>query len=96
MRPSICICMCASSFLLTHVRLTQADDDTNITLESRSKHTQSTLEKLEAKLRSKHADIFQMTDTIKTKESETNYKKLALDISQLTEELNNQVIKSLN
>ena len=58
-------------------------------------HSQSTLEKMESKLRNVHANIFQISDAIKTKESETNYKKLALDIHQLTEELNNSVMRTL-
>ncbi|KAF5830861.1 hypothetical protein DUNSADRAFT_13941 [Dunaliella salina] len=56
---------------------------------------QVNLEKSENKLRKLHADIFQMTDTIKTKESETNYKGLALNIAQLTEELNNNVKRAM-
>eukprot|EP00200_Dunaliella_tertiolecta_P010673 CAMPEP_0202381376 /NCGR_PEP_ID=MMETSP1127-20130417/35240_1 /ASSEMBLY_ACC=CAM_ASM_000462 /TAXON_ID=3047 /ORGANISM="Dunaliella tertiolecta, Strain CCMP1320" /LENGTH=623 /DNA_ID=CAMNT_0048980319 /DNA_START=178 /DNA_END=2049 /DNA_ORIENTATION=+ len=56
---------------------------------------QVNLEKLENKLRNLHTNIFQMTDTIKTKESETNYKGLALNIAQLTEELNNSVKRAM-
>lgn len=56
---------------------------------------QITLEKLESKLRNLHTSLFQTMDSIKTKESETNYKGLSLSISQLTEELNNGVKRSL-
>jgi len=51
---------------------------------------------MESKLRSLHSSIYSVTDAIRTKESETNYKGLALNIQQLAEDLNNAIKRSLN
>ncbi len=49
---------------------------------------QISLEKMEQKLRQVTQTSFTMSDAIKTKESETNYKGLAISISDFTDELN--------
>jgi len=49
---------------------------------------QITLEKMEQKLRQLNQNAYQMSDFIKTKESETNYKSMAMNISGLADELN--------
>eukprot|EP00798_Chlamydomonas_sp_ICE-L_P011195 gene11195-18812_t len=52
---------------------------------------QIALEKMELKLKQLHSNIFSMTDFIRTKESETNYKTMAIAISQFADELNTLV-----
>ena len=47
-----------------------------------------TLDKLEQKLRTINSNNYQMADFIKTKESETNCKSLAMSITHLSEEIN--------
>ena len=49
---------------------------------------QVSLEKVEQKLRQVTQTTYAMSDFIKTKESETNYKGLALNISGFVDELN--------
>jgi hypothetical protein len=46
------------------------------------------LEKMEAKLRTLNGGVFEMNEFIKAKESETNYRQLASNISTLVDELN--------
>lgn len=56
---------------------------------------QIAIEKMEQKLRTLHTNIYQIQDFVKTKESETNYKALALNITQLSEEVNNSVKRAI-
>jgi hypothetical protein len=49
---------------------------------------QISLEKVEQKLRQVTQTTFTMSDFIKTRESETNYKGLAMNISSFVDELN--------
>ena len=49
---------------------------------------QVSLEKVEQKLRQVTQTTYTMSDYIKTKESETNYKGLAMNISSFVDELN--------
>lgn len=51
------------------------------------------LEKLETKMRTYEQNIFQMQDYIKAKEKETDYKPRLQEITNLTEELNQEVQK---
>ncbi len=53
------------------------------------------LEKMEAKLKQLSAGVFEMDEFIKAKESETNYRQLASNISTLVDELNQHVRKSV-
>ncbi|GLI70068.1 hypothetical protein VaNZ11_014839 [Volvox africanus] len=46
------------------------------------------LEKMEVKLKTLNAGVFEMNEFIKAKESETNYRQLASNISSLVDELN--------
>ena len=52
---------------------------------------QASLEKIEQKLRTVQATSFTMSEAIKAKESETNYKLLSFGIVNLAEELNSLV-----
>jgi hypothetical protein len=52
---------------------------------------QIAIEKLENKLRGLHSNIFELSESIRTKESETNYKGLVLNIQKLADDLNNNV-----
>lgn len=56
---------------------------------------QVALEKMEQKLRTLHTNIFQMAEFIRSKESETNYKSMALNIQQLADEVNNAVKRAI-
>eukprot|EP00197_Chlamydomonas_leiostraca_P011457 CAMPEP_0202869542 /NCGR_PEP_ID=MMETSP1391-20130828/12512_1 /ASSEMBLY_ACC=CAM_ASM_000867 /TAXON_ID=1034604 /ORGANISM="Chlamydomonas leiostraca, Strain SAG 11-49" /LENGTH=623 /DNA_ID=CAMNT_0049549875 /DNA_START=192 /DNA_END=2063 /DNA_ORIENTATION=+ len=58
-------------------------------------NVQIAIEKLEQKLRTLHTNIYQMQDFVKLKESETNYKALSLNISQLADEVNNSVKRAI-
>lgn len=49
---------------------------------------QISLEKMEQKLRQVSSNVYAMTDFIRTKESETNYKTMAIAIGQMADELN--------
>ncbi|MEW5313546.1 MAG: hypothetical protein WDW38_005106 [Sanguina aurantia] len=57
--------------------------------------TQISLEKLETKLRTATSNIYSMDDFIKDKESETNYKSLAVNIMSLADELNGTVKRAI-
>ncbi|GIL44092.1 hypothetical protein Vafri_1639 [Volvox africanus] len=46
------------------------------------------LEKMEVKLKTLNSGVFEMNEFIKAKESETNYRQLASNISSLVDELN--------
>lgn len=56
---------------------------------------QIAVEKMEQKLKSLHSNIYTMVDFVKQKESETNYKALSLNISQLADEANTAVKRAI-
>jgi intraflagellar transport protein 74 len=80
------------------LRLTVSDK--NLKLQAKRSQLQDhnmhiSLEREEAKLRKLMSDQHQMDDFIKSKESETNYKSLALQIGSLADELNTVIKKSV-